>query len=126
VTKVDRYAEDFAEAVRQAFAVTFGVPRNEDTWKSIRSSWSMTSVKQGWVDPDPSVVVVGTEYGWVQDPHRHRDYHEMWEKTMLVLKDFNWGDTAWESINAAVHIVFIKVPTEWQKQLQKQKENRFL
>lgn len=120
--KVERIAEGFAEAVRQAFAVIYGVPKDERTWQSVRPSWSDVSVRQGWTDPEPGTVVVGTEYSWIQDPYLSPEDNAKWDKAMLVLKDFGWGDCGWESINAAVHVVFWRVPASWAEMRRKQKQ----
>jgi hypothetical protein len=120
-SRVEAFAEEFAEAVRQAFAVTYGVPNSEDKWRSVRPSWSRKSVFQGWVDPDPKVAVVGTEYAWISDPYESQEDRVLWDRTMEILKSFGWGDVRWDSVNSAVHVVYADMPAEWQSELIRQK-----
>lgn len=120
MSKIDQIANQFADAVRDAFISVYGMPSNKDALRSVRPSWSDDGVAQGWHDPDPGVVIIGTEYGWIEDPWSTvRDEHKNWEKAMRVLKHNGWDQVNFESINAAVHIVYWMPPKAWQDILNK-------
>lgn len=114
-TRVETFADGFAEAVRQAFAVTYGVPSRDQQWASVRPTWSDEGVAQGWHDPDPSVVLVGTEYAWINDPWTSDKDQRLWNKTMEILRGFGYGDVHWDSLNSAVHVVYLDMPEKWHK-----------
>ena len=122
MTKIEEFAQAFTAAVQNAFVKAYGKPSRKEDIDSIRPSWSLVSVRQGWVDPDPRVVVVGTEYAWVQDPYNSQRDMKLWEKAMELLAP--WGNVHFESINAAIHIVYIDVPTEWSAILTKRAMER--
>jgi len=128
MSKIDDIANHFSDAVRSAFIQVYGPPSRQEDLRSIRPSWSDDGVAQGWHDPDPGVVIVGTEYGWVQDPWSESGHdHKLWEKAMEIMKRAGWDNVAFESINAAVHIVYWMPPDAWQKILWKRlidKSNR--
>jgi hypothetical protein len=67
---------------------------------------------------------VGTEYGWVDDPYRSAADNRKWEKVQKILTDEGWGNVHWESINPAVHIVYIDLPQEWNAILTKRAMER--
>lgn len=113
MTKIEEFAQAFTAAVQDAFVKVYGPPSREQDLRSVRPSWSIDGVKQGWHDPDPRVVVVGTEYSWIRDPYLTKLDHESWDKVMDILAKEGWGNVSFESINAAVHIVYINVPKEW-------------
>lgn len=113
MTKAEEFAENFESAVRDAFVGAYGPPPDKDALQSIRTSWSKDEIARGWHNPDPRVVVVGTEYAWVRDPHSGRGNYELWERVVKDLTGAGWGNVGFESINAAVHIVFIDVPRGW-------------
>lgn len=125
MSKIDDIAKQFEDAVRKAFIRIYGQPRDQDTSESVRSSWSDVSVNQGWHDPDPGVVIIGTEYGWIADPWSTvRNEHKNWEKAMEYLRKDGWDNVNFESINAAVHYVYWMPPSEWQKILWKRINDR--
>jgi hypothetical protein len=127
MSKIDDFAKQFEDAVRAAFVQAYGRPSNPDALRSIRSTWSEESVKQGWKDPDPRVVLIGSEYGWVRDPWSTDDednQQKAWAMAMEILKEDGWGDVAWESINAGVHYVYIMLPKEWDQILFKRAQDR--
>lgn len=125
MSKIDDFAKEFEAAVRKAFSRVYGKPRDLVTSESIRTSWSDVSVAQGWQNPDPRVVVIGTEYGWISDPWSSvRNEHKLWEKAMQYLREDGWDDVNFESINAAVHTVYILPPDRWQKILMKRTMDR--
>jgi hypothetical protein len=125
MSKIDQIANHFADAVREAFIQVYGPPARKEYLESVRPSWSDDGVAQGWHDPDPGVVIVGTEYGWIQDPWSSvRDEHKNWEKAMRVLKHNGWDQVNFESINAGVHIVFWMPPRAWQDILNKRQREK--
>lgn len=124
MSKIEEFAQAFTAAVQDAFVQLYGPPAKEEYLQSVRPSWSEKSVKQGWHDPDPRVVVVGTEYGWIHDPYLSKADHDKWEKLEKILEEEGWGDVRWESINAAIHIVYIDVPREWNAILMKRAMER--
>lgn len=120
MSKIDEIAKQFEDAVRKAFSRVYGPPQDQDRAASIRTSWSEESVKQGWHDPDPGVVIIGTEYGWVQDPWSFdANEHQNWEKAMDLLRKAGWDDVNFESINPAVHYVYWMPPSDWRSILDK-------
>lgn len=114
-TKGDEIAEAFAEDVRKAFSQVYGRPSRKDTLESILPTWSDRGVSLGWHDPDPRVVLVLTEYAWVQEPYSSPEDHELWEKVTQILSEKGWGHVGFESINPAVQIVFWMMPDRWWK-----------
>ena len=125
MSKIDDIANQFGTAVADAFIRVYGPPSRLEHLRSIRPTWSEVGVKQGWHDPDPGVVLVGTEYGWIQDPWSEGGHdHKLWEQAMEILKKNGWDQVNFESINAAVHIVYWMPPTEWQKILWKRINDR--
>ena len=124
MTKIEEFAQAFTAAVQDAFVRLYGPPPKEEDLQSIRPSWADDSVKQGWHDPDPRVVVVGTEYGWVQDPYRSTEDNKKWDEMEKILEKEGWGRVNWESINPAVHIVYIELPNEWHSILMKRAMER--
>jgi len=119
MTKIEEFAKAFTAAVQDAFVKVYGPPSREGDLRSVRPTWSEVGVKQGWHGPDPRVVLVGTEYSWIRDPYSTKLDHELWEKAMDILTKEGWGNVHWESINAAVHTVYIDVPNEWSAILTK-------
>lgn len=118
MTKVDQFANDFEAAVRSAFAKFYGPPADKRTLESIRTSWSKEEIVLDWHKPDPRVVVVGTESAWVSDPYRTTRDNQNWEKVARSLTAAGWGEVWFESINPAVHIVFIDVPAGWYPKIR--------
>jgi hypothetical protein len=121
MSKIDDIAKQFEDAVRDAFVQVYGMPGNPDTLLSIWPTWSDEGVGQGWHDPDPGVVLISTEYGWISDPWSYEDRHahRRWEQTMDVLRAAGWDNVNFESINAGVHYVYWMPPDAWQKILNK-------
>ena len=116
MTKIEQFANDFADAVRDAFAEVYGPPKDDPlTWSSVRPTWSDKGVAQGWHDPDPRVALVGTEYSWIQDMWRSGEDHALWEAVAAKLTADGWGNVAFDSINPGIHIVFIDLPHKWGK-----------
>lgn len=126
MSKIDDIAKEFAEAVRDAFIQVYGPPAREEYLESVRPTWSEVGVKQGWHDPDPGVVLVGTEYGWISDPWSYEDRHahRRWEQAMKLLRAAGWDDVNFESINAAVHYVYWMPPSAWQTIINKRIRDR--
>lgn len=116
MTKVDSIAEEFAAAVRQAFIQVYRKPRDPAVLdRSIIPTWSDKGVKLGWHNPDPAVALVLTEFAWVQDPWSSNEDQELWNAAADILTEEGWGDVSWDSINPAIHIMFWRIPDEWQK-----------
>jgi hypothetical protein len=124
LSKIDDVAKQFENAVREAFLRIYGLPSRNEDLRSVRSTWSEEGVKQGWHDPDPGVVLVGTEYSWVQDPWCSDEDHKLWEQVMEMLEKSGWDRVNFESINAAVHIVYWTPPERWQAILNKRIQDR--
>lgn len=125
VSKIDNIAKQFADAVREAFIRVYGLPARNDYLRSVQSSWSEEGIRQGWHDPDPGVVIIGTEYGWIPDPWSTvRNEHDNWERAMDLLKKAGWDDVNFESINAAVHIVYWMPPSNWRTILNQRLRER--
>lgn len=119
MNKIEGFSKAFTAAVQDAFVEVYGSPPREQDLQTVRPTWSEVGLRQGWHDPDPRVVLVGTESSWIQDPYRSNSDHAKWEKVMKILQKEGWGDVRWDSINAAVHIVFIDLPQEWSAVLTK-------
>jgi hypothetical protein len=105
----DARAEKFQNAVRKAFVEVYGPPRDYGIVpRSIRSSYLEEGRRLGWTKADPSAVLVLTEFGWVEDPWSDvGDSYKQWEKVIQVLKREGWKKPWWDSINPAVHVVYI-------------------
>jgi hypothetical protein len=96
----------FEAAVRDAFMHVYGVPEDPRTVpKSIRSSFLPEGNRLEWTEPNPGVVLVLTEYGWVQDPWASGQEYKLWERVMELLLEQGWGRAWWDSINPAVQVV---------------------
>lgn len=103
----DIEAKTFEVAVRQALVDVYGRPGEPGiVARSVRSSYLEPGKKLGWTDPDPNVVLVLTEFGWVQDPYRSKDDHENWERLQSLLRSRGWPGASWDSVNPAVQIVY--------------------
>jgi hypothetical protein len=103
----NKFAEDFTEAVRKAFVKVYGRSKDVDkVQRSILASYSERGEKLRWVPPDPDVVLVLTEFAWVQEPYSSDQDMRAWGKVIAELKRAGWP-AAWDSINAAVQIVFV-------------------
>jgi len=101
-------AQEFEAAVRKAFVKVYGKPRQADYLeRSILSSFYGKGPKLGWTEPNPEVVMVLTEFSWVQDPYSHESERVKWDKVLKLLKEQGF-DVAWDSVNSAVQIVFVK------------------
>ena len=124
MTKIEEFAQAFTAAVQDAFVKVYGPPADEKHLQSVRPSWALDSVNQNWTKPDPRVVVVGTEYGWVDDPYRSPADNKRWDKVTKMLTSEGWGNVHWESINAAVHIIYIDFPDEWNSIMMKRAMER--
>lgn len=95
------------DAVRSAFVEVYGPPRDADlVTQAILSSDSEQGRKSGWTPPNPNVILIFTEYGWVRDPWTDVtvEEHNRWEMAMKILREHGFN-TSHESINAAVHTV---------------------
>lgn len=121
---LEDFAEAFADGVRKAFGKAYGPPRNKEVSESIYPSWSDRGISTGWQDPDPRIVVVGTEHGWVQDPFTSQEDYQLWGKTADELTKEGWGKVWWDSINPAVHVVYIDLPDAWHKTLSERAKRR--
>lgn len=86
--------------------------------ESVFSAWSEKGVKTGWQEPDPRVVVVNTEHAWIPDPWSD-GAHQLWDNVTEDLTKAGWGNVHWDSINAAIHIVYIHTPDPWSSILTK-------
>lgn len=117
--RIQAISDEFAFAVKDAFIEVYGKPRDPGALVSIRPSWSDIGVKQGWTEPNPGAVLVGTEYGWVSDPYYSSDDNMKWDRVLEVLRDKGWNDVMWESINAAIHVIYWQPPEEWRKIMNK-------
>lgn len=108
ISQTDEYqAAEFENAVRLAFFQVYGAPSDPNTVeRSIRSSFLPEGVKLGWTKPDKDTVMVLTEFTWVQDPYRTEDDFEKWNRVVELLESRDWTRAGWDSINAAVHVVF--------------------
>lgn len=102
----DRRAAEFEEAVRQAFVDVYGPPQDLGyVEQAIRSSYLPPGEKLGWTEPNPDVVLVLTEYGWVHDHYSWKEDYEKWGQAMNLLHERGWKKAWWESVNAAVQTV---------------------
>jgi hypothetical protein len=124
MSRVDEIAKEFSDAVRDAFVRVYGSPSNKEDFRSIYPSWSEDGIRTGWHDPDPRVVMVGTERAWVQDPWNSTEDHNNWDAVLEILRKAGWGNVGWDSINPAVHIVFWQLPAEWERILMKRAMER--
>ncbi len=117
--KIEAIATQFADAVRSAFTEVYGEPRDPEYKQAVWPTWSDHGIDVGWHDPDPGVVLIFSEYMWILDPWTSSEDHKLWEKAMKILEDKGWNRTAFESINAGVHIVYWLPRREWQTILMK-------
>jgi hypothetical protein len=102
-----RQAWDFEAAVRQAFVDVYGPPADLGVVeKSIRSSFLPEGKKLGWTEPRENVVLVLTEYAWVQEPYSSKYDHELWDKVETLLQAQGWSRASWDSVNAGVQVVY--------------------
>lgn len=109
----EQQAEDFEVAVRQAFVDVYGPPRDLGiVERSIRSSYLAPGRKLGWTEPKPTMVLVLTEFAWVQEPYRSDEDHENWDGVESLLRSRGWVNATWDSINPAVQVVFTEGLTE--------------
>lgn len=124
MSKIDEIAKQFSDAVRDAFIRVYGDPLDPNSLNTFRPSWSEKGIKTGWHEPDPGVVLVFTEYGWVPDPYRSPEDRKLWEAAMDLLQKAGWDRVRFESINPGVQIIYWTPPAEWQKILNQQAKNR--
>jgi hypothetical protein len=104
-----KVAEAFEADVRRAFVKVYGPPNDLSILqRSIRSSYLPSGEKLGWTDADPNVVLVLTEFAWVQDPYRSEEDHDDWESVEALLRSQGWTNAGWDSINPGVQVVFFK------------------
>lgn len=102
-----KHAEAFEDAVRKAFVKVYGRPKDQDKiHRSILSSFSERGEKLRWVAPDPDVVIILTEFAWVEEAHNSHHDLKNWGKVIGELKKTGWP-AAWDSINPAVQIVYV-------------------
>lgn len=100
-------AEKFEHAVRQAFVNVYGAPEQLGVVeRSILSSYLPPGKRLGWTKADPAVVLVLTEFAWVYEPYSSEDDHAKWDKVAKLLESQGWKDVSWDSVNAAVQVVF--------------------
>jgi hypothetical protein len=103
----EELAEDFEHAVRRAFVDVYGDPKDltvvED---SIRSSYLESARRQGWTEPKPNVVIVGSESSWVHDMFYSSEDMKRWEQVAELLQQRGWPGAWFDSINAGVHVVY--------------------
>jgi hypothetical protein len=107
----------FESSVQQAMTRVFGFPTDVSViGKSINSSFLPEGRKGGWTKPDPGVVLVFTEYGWVPDPwsgNQERDEYDVeWTQAANLLKQMGWPNASWDSINSGVQIMYWR-PDSW-------------
>jgi hypothetical protein len=101
-------AEVWENAVRQAFVDVYGAPKDLGVVeRTIRSSDLPEGRKLGWTKADPDVVLVMTESAWVQEPYSSKQDHDNWDRVIELLKSRGWTSAGWDSINAAVQVVFL-------------------
>lgn len=120
MSKINDIALQFSDAVRDAFAKVYGPPRKPEYRKAVCPTWSEEGIAVGWHDPDPGVALIFSEYGWIEDPWSEGGHdHKLWEQAMEILKKSGWDNVSFESINAAVHIVYWMPPDHWRTILNK-------
>jgi hypothetical protein len=103
----EQIANDFEHAVRRAFIDVYGEPKDLSiVERSIRSSYLEKGRRQGWTEPSPNVVLVGTEYAWVPDMFASEEDWERWSQVAELLKSRGWRNAWFDSVNAGVHIVY--------------------
>jgi DNA-directed RNA polymerase subunit RPC12/RpoP len=105
-----KHAEAFEDAVRKAFVKVYGKPKDVGkVTDSILSSFSEKGHKLRWTEPNPDVVLVLTEFAWVEEPYRDDREMQQWGRVIAELRKKGWP-AAWDSVNAAVQIVFLERP----------------
>lgn len=125
MSKIDEIALKFSDAVRDAFAKVYGPPRDPEYRKAVCPTWSENGIRVGWHDPDPGVVLIFSEYGWIADPYSHEgEERKAWEQVMGLMQEAGWDKTDFESINPAVHIVYWTPPDRWRDILNKRGPDR--
>lgn len=99
----------FQTAVREAFIHVYGAPRDHGTvFRSIRSSYLPEGKRLEWTEPHVHTVLVLTEHAWVEDPFSSQDDRQKWGAVVDRLVARGWKDAGWDSINSAVHVVFVR------------------
>lgn len=105
----DTLALEFEDAVRQVFVDVYGPPEHAAVVeRSIRSSYLPEGKKLGWAEPDPTTVVILTEFGWVHDPYLSKEDHEKWDSVARLLQERGWRKATWDSVNPAVQAVYFR------------------
>jgi len=100
-------AEEFEHAVRMAFVDVYGKPDDSSKIeRAIRSSYLETGGKQKWTEPKPNVVLVGSEYAWIDDMFNSPEEMGRWEQVAELLRHRGWPGAWFDSINAGVHVVY--------------------
>ena len=108
----EEMAEEFEQAVRRAFIDVYGDPLDlEVAEQTIRSSYLEPGRKQGWTEPKPNVVIVGSEHAkGPRDMFASNEDMRRWEAVVDLLQQRGWPGAWFDSINAGVHVIY------WQPQ----------
>lgn len=108
-SEAEAEAARLESAVRQAFIHVYGAPRDHGTvFRSIRSSYLPEGKRLEWTEPHVHTVLVLTEHAWVEDPFSSQDDLQKWGAVVDRLVARGWKDAGWDSINSAVHVVFVR------------------
>lgn len=103
----EEMAEDFEHAVRMAFVDVYGEPSDSSkVEKAIRSSYLDPGKKQKWTEVSPNVVLVGSEYAWIEDMFSSSEEMARWEQVAELLRHRGWPGAWFDSINAGVHVMY--------------------
>lgn len=100
-------ATSLEASVRKAFLKIYGKPSDpEYVQRAIRSSYLEAGKKLGWTEAHPDVVLVLTEFGWIEEPYSSTEDRYKWDQVKEVLKKEGW-DASWDSINPAVQMIYL-------------------
>lgn len=103
----EQMAEEFEYAVRRAFIDVYGEPSDSSkVERAIRSSYLDPGKKQKWTEASPNVVLVGSEYAWIEDMFASSEEMSRWEQVAELLRHRGWPGAWFDSINAGVHVVY--------------------
>ncbi len=99
------YPEAFQGAVQAAFA-RFYTSTAEEREADIVTSVSPRGVRVEVGPPNPGIVYVFTEEGWIDEPYSTPEDYQRWDRAMELLRSWGWTEAWWESYNPAVQFVY--------------------
>lgn len=118
--KIEALARDFEYDVREQFVKVYGAPPSVEAMHSVKSAYLADGARTRYTEARPDRVLVFTEYAWIEDPFSDRRSSMMWDTVAGNLKGKGWGDVRWDSINPAVHVMYVDLPEKtWKAMIPK-------